>query len=578
MRHRHFWIILSIIVISTFGFRLSQLVHGLPDVQIGDENSDLSIALRILKGQLPPAETRYHRTIISNLELVCIGALYIRQVLTTRDTSFAHFQDLYFSDRGQFVIAVRLLVLIIFAIAQIALADLMRKAIFPLAGLLAALLSGVYYLWNLHILYAMPDSLSASAIVFFLWATIQVLQKGNRLSYGLAGITLAFVMLTKLFNAPVIIAFFIAHGFRTFNEGGYQRFLQRLFRVDRLLLFGSGLLFGNLLLNPLAFIQPQNLAVEWNFMFSYINRESTYGLNFLLLINNTINHFALVIYQYLGLGLGISIVVGILAILRTRKQAWTLLLVATLVIWLSIGIQAFKPSYWIGAIPLVIIIASIGMSSFIVWAGKHSLAVAAIILVGLVIINETRITVNSALIMRREYTFIQAQQYIYQNWPKDTSILMGPNITYSIPVQRNEESIQRARKLGATDLQVWAWWLRQPANARNYEYNIYSSEYQAIIDTYTDVQKLIADEKIQYVIAVDNCEGTDARPWAEADQEFPPLNDEIRKSLRLVKVFSPYVGDAYCPAPIYDRTTILNRNEIEFFQRPGPIIRLYAVN
>ena len=54
-----FWLTIIVIAVFMFGFRVVQINQGLPDVQISDENSDLSNTARLLTGQLPKRTLRY---------------------------------------------------------------------------------------------------------------------------------------------------------------------------------------------------------------------------------------------------------------------------------------------------------------------------------------------------------------------------------------------------------------------------------------------------------------------------------------------------------------------------------------
>src|SRR5512139_3600708 len=87
LNQRQFWIIIGVILLAFLVLRVSQIGHGLPDVQMGDENSDLSTTARMLVGQLPKVIDRYTRTIISNVELIGFGAIYIDNLLKTGDGS-----------------------------------------------------------------------------------------------------------------------------------------------------------------------------------------------------------------------------------------------------------------------------------------------------------------------------------------------------------------------------------------------------------------------------------------------------------------------------------------------------------
>ncbi len=585
-----FWMIVGLIALLTFGLRLSQIGHGLPDVQISDENSDLSTTARLLTNQLPPPTVRYSRTIISNLELLGFAGIYVEHALQTGDPSLNAFRDLFFADRGRFIFVSRLLVILVSVASLFALADALRRTMSGLAGILAALLMGTFYFWNLHSIYATPDSLVASAIAFFLWTVIYVWQRGTRLAYVLAGLALAFAMLSKLSTLPVALVLVLAHVFRAWNASRAQGFLRRFILSDRVILVVAATLLGNILLNPFAFIHLNDLVYEIGYLVNYgLSASNAANPAQALSLLNRLSMIAqktdTLLNYYVGLPLTLSLIAGIIAVVLLRRQGLSLILVAELILWLSVASQTMyffdgHPYYWMSVIPAIVMLASIGLTGILTFARKRgplALAAASTVAVA-VILNEAALTLNVATIMRRDYTFTEAQRYIYQYWPRSSSILMGPNISWSVPLQRDAESILRARKLGAPELQTWAWWLSQPSEARRFEYNIYGPEMESAIQTYADVRKLILDERIQYVIDVDQCGGEDKRPDATSPLEFPPLNDEIRRGLRLVEVFSPFQEGQYCSSPIYERTTIKGRPDVAHFYRPGAIVRLYEVD
>jgi hypothetical protein len=585
-----FWVIVGLIALLAFGLRLSQIGHGLPDVQISDENSDLSTTARLLTGELPQPSVRYSRTIISNLELIGFAGIYVQHFFATGDPSFNSFRDLYLSERGRFTYVSRLLVVLVSVMALCFLADALRRAASLHAGILGALLTSVFYFWDLHSIYATPDSLVASAVVFFTWSAIYVLQHGTRRAYMLAGLALAFVMLTKLSALPIGVVLLLAHAYRAWNAGRAKGFVRRLVVSDRLFLAAAATAFGNIALNPVAFFRLNDLVYEITSLvgygFSGNNAASGAQVSSLLdRLGMIVQKTDTLVNYYVGLPLTACLIVGIALVFVQHRQTQSLILVAGLMLWLAIASQVMywfysKPYYWMPAVPPIIMLCSIGLAwllSFVRKRGPLPFA-AACVLVAALIVNEASLTLNVASIMGREYTFAQAQQYIYRNWPRSSSILMGPNISWSVPLQRDEESILRARKLGAPGLQTWAWWLSQPSEARRFEYNIYGPEMESAIQTYADVRKLILDERIQYVIDVDQCGGEDKRPDATSPLEFPPLNDEIRRGLRLVEVFSPFQEGQYCSSPIYERTTIKGRPDVAHFYRPGAIVRLYEVD
>jgi hypothetical protein len=581
LNSKWFWITILAIAIFTFGFRVVQIGHGLPDVQIADENSDLSNAARLLKGELPSRMLRYERPIMSNIEVLGFGALYVLNVAKTGNTSFSAFQDLYYAQHGDFVFVSRLLVVLISVGALIALADLIRKVTSPLGGIIAALLMCFYYLLDVHTLYAMPDSLSPSAIIYYLWAVNFVFRKGSRLSYALAGIALAFVMLAKVSSLPIAITLLIAHGFRVWNEGKRERFVQRFLFSDRLYIFAVFVVVGNVMLNPEAFIHLDDLMAEIGGFFRYAGTTYKNPVSSGSALGIYRAKIYTLIFHYMGIPLALTVFGGVVAIIIKRTQAMILVLVAAIAIALELILQVsdrFLASYWTPIFPFFIIMASIGLISLIEFGQSKPRLVyyTALAISGAVILNEAWLTLHVADVMSDQSTYLQAQAYIQQNVPPESAILMGPNIAYSVPLQRNEESIQRARKLGAPELQVWSWWLRQHGETRRYEYNIFGPEFQPEINNYQDVAKLIADNRIQYVIQVDYC-GGEIRIDADSPAEFPPINADIKQNLQLVKVFSPFgAGDSSdCKASVYERATLLNRDDVWWFQRPGPIVKLY---
>jgi hypothetical protein len=207
---------------------------------------------------------------------------------------------------------------------------------------------------------------------------------------------------------------------------------------------------------------------------------------------------------------------------------------------------------------------------------------AALTLVAGFIVNEVAQTLRVATTMRRDYTFIQAQAYINEHWPKSTAVLMGQNITWSVPIQRDDTSISRARRLGASEMQSWSWWQSQPPDVRRYEYNIFGPELQAVLETREDVHRLLVNERIEYVIEADYCGNSESSAAAISPVEFPPIDSGMRSGLQLIQTFSPFDEGQNCRSGaglgIYERTWLYGLPDVARFYRPGPIIRLYKVD
>jgi hypothetical protein len=583
---RQFWVVVILIALVMFGIRNYQIYHGLPAVQMGDENSDLSTTARLLTGELPKAIDRYTRTVVSNLEAIGFVALYINNAIKTGNTSVNSFREQFFVNRSDFIWISRFIIVLVSMLAIIALADLVRRLTNPLGGIIAALLMCFWYFWDLHSIYAMPDTLIASAIALYCWSVIYLLQSGSQRAYILTGITLAFVWLTKLSAAPVSVAVVLAHAFLIWNEGGKTGFVRRFLFSRHLMLFVAAFIIGNVALNPWPFLRPGDLLYEIEYRFNYGYGSPDRSPGFLGTIGGIISRSESVVANYIGLPMTVLMVLGILYAFVRPKQGRIALLTGGVVIWLAIAVikdHFYKPSFWLPVLPFVVVFASIGAVSVVEAARKWKRAgiVIALLIITGIIVGEGMITAKVAMIMRRDYTFTQAQHYIEQNWAKNARVLMGSNISYSVPIARNEASIDRARQLGVQELETWSWWLKQPPAARKYEYDIYGPELTRKINTFEDVIRLIRDEKIQYVVEVDYCAGgVPAEPDAESNSSlgFPPLNQEVKQNLRLVASYTPFAdGSTDCVVEIYDRVTILRRNELNLFYRPGPIIRLYQV-
>ena len=137
MNQRLFWTILILISLLSLGFRVYGIRHGLPDIQTGDENSDLSTALRLTEKQIPPREVRYHRSLIAYVNVASVGGLFGYSTLTGKVDSLSSFRDLYFSDRALFTFATRFTLAILTTLA-ITMTGLVGRYINPLVGLMAA--------------------------------------------------------------------------------------------------------------------------------------------------------------------------------------------------------------------------------------------------------------------------------------------------------------------------------------------------------------------------------------------------------------------------------------------------------
>ncbi len=581
---RHFWLLVTVIAALIFAVRVSQIHQGLPDVQLSDENSDLSTTAKILTGQVPP-DIHFHRLAILWIEVPAFGLVYLKNALGTGQFSFSALQNLYFAYREYFVFSARLLIVIVSTIAIYALADLVRRCLSPTAAIIAIVLGGCYYFWNINLLYAMPDSLIPSVVVFYLWAVVLVYQRGSRLDYLLAGIALAFVLMCKISAATIGITLVLAHFFRVWNESKSTRIWQQLIVSDRVVVVVGAFVCGCIIANPLAFLHPQMSTYELHLLFNQgfdtseaIGNTASNAGNFL---HSAYSKSRELFEGYVGVPLLVALLLSVVFTIRRRSQFGVLMISAFLAAWLTIAlsIRYEKASYWLPLVPMIVILAAYTLFEILKWSQtRGSLAYSLGILVVVVVIsNEALLTLKVSLIVYNDYTFEQAETFIEQNWPKSSSVLMGANEVYSVPILRDTTSILRAQSLGHQPLRAETWWLQQAPQTRPYEYNIYGPEFQGKVTTYDALHQLILDNQIQYVITVDNCDGTTPRPSSTSAQEFPAIDRSIRSDLQLIKVFTPFNRGEQCLTDVWERIGPLHRDELYDWQRPGPIVKLYKV-
>lgn len=585
--YSRFWLTILIIAAVLFVSRVLQIGHGLPDVQITDETSDISTTARLLQGELPPTTMRYSRTIISNYELIGYAGIYVVNALRTGNFSPASLKELYFAHREIFVYVSRLLVVLLTVLTLFVLADLMRRTISPSAGIFAALLMTTFYFWDIHSILAVPDALIPCALILLLWSSIAILEKGTRWSYLLAGVMLAFVVLAKISAALAVISIMLAHLFRVYNTRAAGQFWKSLLWTDRILLSVAAFIVGNLVMNPFGFIHPADLVTEIGALAGFgFGRTTGAGPGILSdPISAIASRTSVFLVSYLGIVLAVLMVAGIVVAVLQHKQGQVILVGVGILVWLVISSQTGiffegRPYYWMPVVPFAIILAAIALAFLLDQAHTKNRYwyYAAITMTAAVILNEAVVTLKVIELTLQPTTFEQAQAFIYATMPRDTAIVMNNPDAWSVPLERNAQSIERAEAAGAPVLQRWSWWLQQPSQNRSYEYDIYGPEMRHMFHSVEDFRRFLIDQHIPYVIETELCTGTENRPDADSPLEFPPLDQTFRRQARLVKIFSPFGDGVECQRPIYDRTTITTRDDVGYLTRLGFMLRVYAVD
>jgi len=580
LNNRVFWSVLGIILIISLGIRLWSLNHGLPNIQVTDENSDLSTALRLTEGEIPNREVRYHRSLIAYVNVASIGGLFGYSYLTDKADSLTDFRDLYFADRALFTQATRLTFALLATLTTLFVA-LAGRYINEWVGLLGAGILTVNGFFALNAVYALPDALVTIAIAICLWLTMRVWKFRRNRDYFLAGLSIALVMLSKFNGVTVGIGLVIAHIaiVRESKPDGWLALVRQICFSRRVLWLIIGIVIGNLVLNPIPFLYPEDLIFEIRRLNGY-----AYGSPITL-----IQRFQIIVEHIIGITplawrfmLPASLF-GLAAALRYHRFIpYWIVVGAFLLLMITIANVTtifYKPFFWTPWLIPMALLSAIGLDALRQWFIPRKLQVVAYAAIVSLLTLEAYFMLNLLHKQIVPDTRQIALTYVQENLPANTRIISGDPIVYAVPMQRSQISIERAIELGEPSLRSWDWWLALPEAERpNPAYDLYGPEMQAQIDSYQAMQQLIADEQIEYIIDTEYCAGTINRPEADNVEEYPAINDAMRDEWELVAVFSPFEVDT-CISPIDPRTGLALNHADALAQQPrsGPMIRIYRI-
>lgn len=570
---------LSLLLLLNLGLRLALADHGLPHLQIGDENSDLSTALRLTKGELPQWNVRYHRSLIAYVDASATASLLGFELISGNVRNLQDFQDLYFTDRWLFTLATRILMGLL-TTAAVLFVGLTGRYLSELAGFSAALCLATNSFFLINSLFALPDGLVFFSVALFLWLTARMMHLKRATDYFFAGAGLALVMLSKFSASVVAVGLIAAHLTITRHETGAldARFWRRLVFDRRLVALGAGVFLGNIFFNPLGFIYPRDLIREFNHMTSYAYSPEANLLAQFEIIRTHLREIVPLIWRWM---LPFSLI-GIAAALRYAKQSvYWVVLFSFLALLITIGrvnTQFYKPFYWTPWLIPTSLLSGFGVQFLfsVISRKRRAIIIPAL---AAVLLLEGRFLIHIASIFRRPDTRELALAFVEQYIPAGTPIISGQPLAYSVPIQRNDTSIRRASELEGRMLDSWQWQLQHPDTARTRQlYDLYGPEMQQTIDSFSDMIALIETESIDYIIEADYCYGTEHDPASNSSIEYPALNDELRSHLTLLKEINPFTEKS-CLGTIDDRTGLsFNLSALNAQIRTGPIIRIYEVN
>jgi len=577
MSDRSFRILLVLILLFSFGTRFISADHGLPEVSVGDENSDLTNALRLTQGELMDRQKQLVRALIAYTNLAAVGGLFGYSVATGAVESVDDFEGLYFSQRWQFTLATRWL-LAILTTAAIGLVALCGRYLSNTVGIFAALFLALSNFFTLNSLFALPDALVAFTTALVMWLTLRLWKHQRRLDYVLMGLGFALLFLAKLQALPVGMGFLIAHYAVTHQrvKGRVLPTLRAFFLDWNLWLAALSFLAGLVLFNPFWLFVPDSIAWGVGRLVPYAFSEGATARNRFIEMGNNLVGVIGGAWQ----SLIILTIVGIAAMRRFREQTpyWIFLasFLALFIILINVTTFFYKVFFWMPWMIPMALVSGAGAALLLDVGRRGGLYRLAYAVIVLVLFIQSYFLTDLLLTYNRLDTRQLAAQYAENQWDENTAIMTGDTFVYSVPFERTRESIERAHDLWGYTIPSWEWRLNHPESVQRTAFNVYGPEMQVIFDTFDDVNETLQDEQIEYFVIADLCQDFWMEPDSNTILEFPPFTDAMLAAWEEIAVFSPFDTDE-CLAPIDDRTGLVSFDFHHRQVRPGPIIRIYRL-
>ena len=580
--NRRFFALLTLIALFGLGARLSGIGHHLPSIVVEDEGSDLSVAVRLLQGEIPLSHVRYHRSLIAYHNLIGIGAVGGFAFVSGQARNAQEFQQFYFAQREVFTLATRVTMAILTTLAIVVI-GLAGRMLSPYVGISSALLLSLNGYVTLNSMYAMPDALVLLPTALVIYGSLYMLKRPTARAYFATGLAIALVMLAKLNGILVASCVLLAHFVVSFQAAPtWQGRLRRavLHPHPYLLLVGVGV--GNVLFNPLPFFYPEDLAFELRRLYDLFFGSDTTGN-----ASRALEVYRGALWEWGRVVMGASLVtflVGLGTMLYRRDRLAYLLLFVTAIamFWLILASQlgaSAKTYYWMPFVVVASLIGGIGVASL--WqAGKFRvLSLTAVVLMLVLALGET---VSLLRVVRQPDTHQLARNFIEANIPPNSKIMAPPNLIYGVPLQRNADSIKRALAWGHPPLAQWQWWLALSESERPHlVYDLYGYETFSQIDTWDDWEKMILDEGISYYITMDYCQNFRSQPDSTSALDFPPVDGALFAEWELMATFSPFgsttAPDETCYSALETRTGLVRADGMAYQQRAGAIFKIYAI-
>ena len=565
------WMVLLFCAALTL--RLWAVDNGLPQVQVPDESGDIATSLQLLSGQSP--EYAYHRVGWPVSQMLVHGLHFLLHRLQDPTFDVGNFRALYFTDRASFILSAR--------VWLAALASLCAPLLYVLGwwisrsrvpAVLMALLITVHpaHVYLSH--YALPDAFATLWIALALCGCIVLAQNGSRWSAALAGFSAAVAMLARLQTAPILATIALA----VLIDLYYRRRWRDTIVLS--LICAGSFVVGSVMFNPIIVLDPAAIVADIQFIFDdRVAGASASGAAAQISRLQNMGNNLILPWQFVRPSLLLASIAASLLLLWRRRWAFLPLMLFCLAINLLV-LSTFGPriTFWLPLVIPGIVLAGAGVAEAVQLMHHHRPALgwrmallAAMLLLVLSLARESFV-IDRVLAQPRTQQL--AYEYIVQNVPADSRIVQGDPFIYTVPLQRNLNSLQRLEQ-STTLAPSYQFQLAEPQTIVQPAYDLYTQEERSDIHSDQDFLEFLRRNQIGYVIETDYCQGQTTYDDA-SHITFPVITDAVRRQLRLLYVTSPFASDV-CLQSIENRTH-MEMMQLDDFERVGPIIRIYLTS
>jgi hypothetical protein len=565
------YLLIGVVFLIALIFRVWGINNGLPHVQRPDEVGDIAQALQIVQGETP--HYAYHRVAWSMVQIPLHGLHFVFQRLTQPDYSLADFEASYYLNRHQFILTTRIYLAIFTALACVIVGFTAYKItgdkrVFVLSALALAVYPPHVYLSHI----ALPDAFSTFAVALCLLNVVLMIQTRKPFTYALAGAAAALAMLARLQVLPlVIVPIAVAHviAWWTLPSRSWR------FLLLHWLWAFAGFIIGHLLFNPFILFEPQAVWRDLQFIFNERftgtnNWQPEYAT--FRPAANLLGNLDLPLIFLRPYGIVLFMLATVTAIIKRNTVVLVMCFTGCLFIASLLPTTIPRITFWLPAvIPMSV---AIGWSTIMIWQSKQQTLryAALIIFVGFFVLALIE-TVKIDTTLAQPDTQSLAYDYITRELSPGTKILIGDTFVYSVPLERNQTSIERLRDLKPLPAS-YQFFLANPNTLPTPVYDIYGYEYISQIQSDAEMLAFINENQIEYIIETDYCGGS--TPYElTSGLTFPAITETVRASLNLVYMVSPFVQET-CVQHIENRTH-MEYMRLWDWARVGPVISAYEI-